>query len=96
MVGPEGRKFGRSGTQDPKIQAILLTGVLKMKVSELPYKTYTLMVLNFAIREIFSRKRVSRVLNFAIASFWKFSRVLNFAIHLIGYFQKVGRKKEND
>ena len=54
------------------------------------------MFQNFAIREFFSKKRVSRVLNFAIASFWKFSRVLNFAIHLIGYFQKVGIKKEND
>ena len=39
MVGPEGRKFWRSATQDPKIQAILLKGVLKMKFSELPYKT---------------------------------------------------------
>ena len=45
MVGPEGRKFWRSVTQDPKIQAFLLKGVLKVKLSALPYKTYIFQVL---------------------------------------------------
>ena len=37
MVGPEGRKFWKSSTQDPEIQAILLKGVWKIKFPEFPW-----------------------------------------------------------
>ena len=40
MVGPEGRKFWKSGTWDSKIQAILLKGVWKIKFSDFPWNFF--------------------------------------------------------
>ena len=57
---PEGRKFWRSATQDPKIQAILLKGVLKMKFSELPYKTYIFQVFQGLLELSVSMLRTKR------------------------------------